>query len=209
MNTPKLIEEIVANEAIPYMEKYHEKLLAASTTGSRKYCSKCMSRLCERFPFLRNIWEYCEKTFLLVNRWVKHSATQLQRAFGEQVVWKCQPLADGVNQFYVIDLLTADGELKWSKIGTTTRETWRRMSEHLNYYKRYGVEKIVVNRVYDCTNIDAETFEDVFRTYFKRFFGREHFQPNDRFDVKIDCAITDKLFTNTMKEERDFQPFSA
>lgn len=199
MNTPKLIEKINAKEAFDYMEQYYNKLVSATTSASRKYSSECMTLLCKRFPFLSRIWEYCAEVRSLVKRWVKHSFQKLQKAFNNGVIWNCAPLAKGVNQFYIIDLLTADGSLKWSKIGTTTRETWERMSEHLDYYKRYGVTTVVVNRVYDCEEIDSETFEDTFRTYFKRLFGRQHFQKNDRFDVKIDCDITDKLFTRVMK----------
>lgn len=104
------------------------------------------------------------------------------------------PMGEGTQQFYLIELLNENNELVYSKIGTTTRFTNKRMFEHLSYYKDEGVKYIVVKRLWDCGAEQAEYIESLFRSHYMRKYPNT-WKQNDRFTkVKFDYEEADKLF---------------
>ena len=68
------------------------------------------------------------------------------------------------------------------------------MKEHLDSYKKLGVVKILVHRVWDCKNVPAEGFESWFRAWFIKKHPNT-FHKNDRFfNVKFDYNEVDNIF---------------
>lgn len=99
-------------------------------------------------------------------------------------------LARDAEKFYLIRAFDACGKRIFSKIGTTAREMIERMKEHLKYYSKLGVTKIVVDEVWDCGDIPAEGVESWFRAWYIKKWPRQ-FNKNDRFfnvDFDLDEA---------------------
>ena len=114
------------------------------------------------------------------------------------------PLPEGTQQFYLIELLDENNELVYSKIGTTTRHTDKRMFEHLSYYKDEGVKYIVVKRLWDCGAEQAEYIESLFRSHYMRKYPNT-WKQNDRFTkVKFDYDEADKFFTKVIDPNFSF-----
>ena len=136
------------------------------------------------------------KTYILdpVAQTVEKIRKAISTILGDSIVFEgCEPLDDGTEQFYILELLDDNGQLIWSKVGTTTRHTLKRMKEHLRYYKNQ-VSTIKVLRVWDCEKYPAECYESFFRAYYIRKYPQA-FNKNDRFTkIKFDLEEADKLF---------------
>lgn len=103
---------------------------------------------------------------------------------------------DKAQRFYLIRAFDANGNRVFSKIGTTIRQMIERMKEHLNYYKKLGVVKIVVDKVWDCGERDAVMYESFFRAGYI-FKHPTAFCSNDRFfDVDFDLDEAETIFKN-------------
>lgn len=105
---------------------------------------------------------------------------------------------DGVNQFYICRMIKDNGKVVYQKIGTTHRDTNKRMYEHLRDHWDKGVRKIVVDRVYDVEDMPDITIESYFRAKYGRKY-KEYLVPTDRFkEAVIDLDEADKDFVNFM-----------
>ena len=105
---------------------------------------------------------------------------------------------DGVNQFYICRMIKDNGKVVYQKIGTTRRDTNKRMYEHLRDHWDKGVRKIVVDRVYDVKDMPDITIESHFRAKYGRKY-KEYLVPTDRFkEAVIDLDEADKDFVNFM-----------
>ena len=105
---------------------------------------------------------------------------------------------DGVNQFYICRMIKDNGKVVYQKIGTTRRDTNKRMYEHLRDHWDKGVRKIVVDRVYDVEDMPDITIESYFRAKYGRKY-KEYLVPTDRFkEAVIDLDDADKEFINFM-----------
>ena len=155
---------------------------------------------------VEEIWNRCKdlaKTWWLdiKNRILLPRALAPKSASTGAIEWNgIQPMQNGAQQVYLIRLLDADNALIWSKVGTTIRETSKRMKEHLRYYKKNGVCKLEVVRLWDCGEMDAEGLESEFRAhYIKKHPGT--FRKNDRFiNVEFDLDEADKIVANYLGE---------
>lgn len=189
-------------EILAKMDELHEGLMTATTTPERKKYLEAMTTIYNDHPFLSAYWELRENARKLVDRIVRKTA-EIAKHVAETVApslrveWNgIQPMADGVQQLYLVRLLDRNRQLIWSKVGTTTRKTQKRMTEHLNYYKKDGVKYIEVVRLWDCGDMEAEMYESAFRAhYMRRYKGA--FRKNDRFTgVEFDLTEADKIFEN-------------
>lgn len=189
-------------EILAKMDELHEGLMTATTTPERKKYLEAMTAIYNDHPFLSAYWELRENARKLVDRIVRKTA-EIAKHVAETVApslrveWNgIQPMADGVQQLYLVRLLDRNRQLIWSKVGTTTRKTQKRMTEHLNYYKKDGVKYIEVVRLWDCGDMEAEMYESAFRAhYMRRYKGA--FRKNDRFTgVEFDLTEADKIFEN-------------
>ena len=105
---------------------------------------------------------------------------------------------EGVNQFYICRMIKDNGKVVYQKIGTTHRDTNKRMYEHLRDHWDKGVRKIVVDRVYDVKDMPDITIESHFRAKYGRKY-KEYLVPTDRFkEAVIDLDDADKEFVNFM-----------
>lgn len=132
----------------------------------------------------------------VVNKVKKRRASK----YDALITWdeKAPILPNKTEQFYLLKLLDKDGKIVFSKVGTTTRETTQRMREHLKYYAKCGVKSIYVDRVWDCGDIPAESFESLFRAYYIRKYPGK-FYKNDRFTaVKFNPEEADEIVEKWM-----------
>lgn len=102
----------------------------------------------------------------------------------------------GTQIFYLIRAFDSTGKRLFSKVGTTSRTVKQRMTEHLRDYKKLGVVKIVVDKIWNCGCLPAEGFESWFRAvYISKF--TEAFKKNDRFfGIDFDLEEAEKIYTN-------------
>lgn len=189
-------------EILAKMDELHDGLMSATTTPDRKKYLEAMTLIYNEHPFLSAYWELRENARKLVDRIVRKTA-EIAKHVAETVApslrveWNgIQPMDDGVQQLYLVRLLDRDRQLIWSKVGTTTRKTQKRMTEHLNYYKKDGVKYIEVVRLWDCGEMEAEMYESAFRAHYMRKY-KGTFRKNDRFTgVEFDLAEADKIFAD-------------
>jgi len=193
-------------EILSKMDELHASLTSATTTPERKKYLEAMTLIYNEHPFLSQYWELRENARKLVDRIVRKTVEVAQHiaeniAPSLRVEWNgIQPMGDGVQQLYLVRLLDRDHQLIWSKVGTTTRKTQKRMTEHLSYYKKDGVKYIEVVRLWNCEEMEAEMYESAFRAHYMRKY-KGAFRKNDRFTgVEFDLAEADKIFENLRNE---------
>lgn len=177
--TRSCLDSYQPTKAINRMEELYSELQEADSTSARRYRYNQMVELWEKYPILHNIWNFMSDMFNIVERFVK--IINVAITAGNRIIWFTTNRYDkGVNQVYLIRCVNDNGEVIYSKFGTTTRETEKRMREHLRYYAKDGVTAIYVDRVWDCGDIDPEGLESEFRArYIKKYKGC--FKRNDRF----------------------------
>ena len=207
MTTFAILESLTAAtmsnaEILSRMDELHSCLMNATTTPERKKYLEAMTLIYNEHPFLSAYWELRENARKLVDRIVRKTVEIAQHiaetvAPSLRIEWNgIQPMGDGVEQLYLVRLLDRNRQLIWSKVGTTTRKTNKRMTEHLNYYKKDGVKYIEVVRLWDCGEMEAEMYESAFRAHYMRKY-KGAFRKNDRFTgVEFDLAEADKIFEN-------------
>ena len=196
------VSDMTNSEILAKMDELHNGLTSATTTPERKKYLEAMILIYKNHPFLSQYWELRENARKLVDRIVRkvveiaqHIAENIAPAM--RIEWNgIQPMNDGTEQLYLVRLLDRDRQLIWSKVGTTTRKTQKRMTEHLNYYKKDGVKYIEVVRLWDCGEMEAEMYESAFRAHYMRKY-KGTFRKNDRFTgVEFDLTEADKIFAD-------------
>ena len=129
------------------------------------------------------------KKYLLdpVNRTIKKIINTIGKIY-DSCEYVCPPFNNdnGVEKFYLIELLDENGDIIWSKIGTTSRPIQKRMHEHLYstpIYAAAGVRKIRVLRVYNPNTL-AVKMEMYFRSFYYLKYP-DKFVFSDRFLGRI------------------------
>lgn len=178
------------------MEQAVQNINEATSSYERKKWFEVALALWENFPVIQKAWDYFNTVRLYAKRFVRKVAVAVENTLPPRmrVEWNgIERMPDGVQQCYLIRLLDRNKELIWSKVGTTTKATQKRMTQHLDYYKKDGVKFVEVVRLWDCRGIDAEGLESEFRAhYIKKHPGT--FRKNDRFTgVEFDLAEADEI----------------
>lgn len=187
------------HEALNAMEFFSTKIATKGMpTAERKEIYEKMCYLYERFECVRNIWEWVAEATRYAMKFIKKGVAMLGIAIRPNIDWNgITPIkvskGEKIQQLYLIRLLDKDGELVYSKVGTTTRSTEARMKEHLRYYYDNGVRSIQVTRLWNCGEMEAEGLESEFRAhYIKTYPGT--FRKNDRFTgVEFDMDEADRI----------------
>lgn len=185
--------------ALRRMDSYSAKIATKGMpTAERKEIYAKMCNLYARFECVREIWEWIANASRYAFKFVKKSVAMLGISIRPSIEWNgIEPIkvhkGEKVQQLYLIRLLDKDGDLIYSKVGTTTRSTQSRMKEHLRYYYDSGVRSIEVTRLWNCGDMDAEGLESQFRAhYIKAYPGT--FKKNDRFiNVEFDLEEADRI----------------
>jgi hypothetical protein len=109
----------------------------------------------------------------------------------------CPSLLDEAKQkCYLFTFFDDNDNVLCSKVGTTTREIRKRLTEELNSdtYKKMGAVRAVIHRVYDCMDFPAEGLESYFRSIYIRRYPNS-FKKNDRFiNTNFDLIEADKIY---------------
>lgn len=181
------------------MKDLNERLLQANNTAARRYLYNQMCYLWDNFPILQTIYSHVETAARITDRFIK--VIDVIITAHNRIYWMNVPqFEDGVNQVYLIRLLDENYNLIYSKVGTTTKATEKRMKQHLRYYAKNGVAYCYVDRVWNCGDIDPEGLESEFRArYIHKYKGA--FRKNDRFEgVTFDLNEADKIAKNYLEE---------
>ena len=167
-------------------------------TAERKIIYEKMCVLYKACECVRDVWEWVADATQYARKFVKKSVAMLGITIHPNIDWNgIEPIkvrkGEKVQQLYLIRLLDKDGDLIYSKVGTTTRSTESRMKEHLRYYYDNGVRGIQVTRLWNCGDMEAEGLESEFRAhYIKSYPGT--FKKNDRFiNVEFDLEEADRI----------------
>lgn len=185
--------------ALSRMDSYSAKIAAKGMpTSERKVIYAKMCDLYERFECVREAWEWVADATRYAWKFVKKGVAMLGITIHPNIDWNgIEPIkvckGEKVQQLYLIRLLDKDGDLIYSKVGTTTRSTQSRMKEHLCYYYDNGVRSLQVTRLWNCGVMEAEGLESEFRAhYIKAYPGT--FKKNDRFiNVEFDLEEADHI----------------
>lgn len=179
--------------ALEAMEIAYSNLQNRPTSSGRQYWFHKMLALYKANKVIQKVWEYIDSARLLVNRFVRKCAAAI-------VYQVKHDYPKGSQLVYLIRLLNESDKLIWSKVGTTTRDINTRMKEHLRYYKKNGVSKVEVSRVYDCGALPAEGLESEFRARYMCKYPNT-FQKNDRFtNTEFDLVEADTIAQEYLKQ---------
>jgi hypothetical protein len=182
--------------ALKEMDRYYEQMNGCTSTSGRNYNFKKMLAIWNSNPIVQKVWEYIADAYRITKRFVKRVVSKVVPSVAVNAKSVETNFPEGSQLVYLTRLLDRDGELIWSKVGTTTRSIKTRMAEHLRYYRKYGVTEIEVTRVWNCGELPAEGLESEFRAkYMKKYPGT--FRKNDRFaGVEFDLEEADKIVEN-------------
>lgn len=179
--------------AVEQMDALNNKLHEADYSQMRHYIYNKMVKLYEHYKIIQKLWEL-RKTWKIVERFIRRIPkiiTNYGNIFFEE---NAPQYEKGTNQVYLIRIYGENNTFLWSKVGTTTRETVKRMKDHIRNYD--NAVKIYVDRVWDCGDIDPEGLESEFRAYFIRKH-KGSFIKNDRFaNVLFDLNEADQIAAN-------------
>ena len=181
----KELELLVLSE----MDCYYERMNACESTSGRSYNFKKMLALYEQYECIRSVWNYVSEAYRIVKRFVKKTA--------EAILQKEKESSEKRQLFYLVRFLDSNGNLIWSKIGTTTRSIKERMKEHMRKYKKQGFDVATcdVQKVWDCGKIPAEGLESEFRASYVRRFPNLYVK-TDRFKMEFDYQEAEQIVLN-------------
>ena len=192
--------------ALSRMDSYAAKIATKGMpTSERKAIYENMCVLYERFECVREAWEWVADAARYACKFIKKGVAMLGIAIHPNIDWNgIQPIkvhkGEKIQQLYLIRLLDKDGDLIYSKVGTTTRSTRSRMREHLRYYYDNGVRGIQVTRLWNCGEMAAEGLESQFRAHYITAYPGT-FKKNDRFiNVEFDLEEADRIAASYLGE---------
>ncbi len=137
--------------------------------------------------------EYCE--FHPITLKTQTHLRQIWFFNGKEILTNGQfSLLDEVEQkCYLFRFFDSEGNLIFSKVGTTTKPILTRIKSELREYEKWDAVSCVIDRVYDCGHLPAEGMESYFRwEYIRRH--PEAFRKNDRFfNVAFDLTEADEI----------------
>lgn len=147
-------------------------------------------------------WEAIEQIFNSCKEWSKKYILDpinrvINKASTAKIVWNCEDKnwEKGTELFYLIRAFDSNNTRVFSKVGTTTQKVEARMKQHLRAYKNLDIQRIEIDRVYQCDTV-AEGFESWFRALYIRKFTNA-FKKNDRFfGVDFDLKEADKMYND-------------
>ena len=105
--------------------------------------------------------------------------------------------AKGTKLCYLFKFYDENGDLLFSKVGTTERTIMRRLREEIRYYQKGGfnVYGATIESVFDTGDIEPEGAQDFAKGYFIKKF-RNCYIRNDRFACDIDVDEFNNLISN-------------
>ena len=116
----------------------------------------------------------------------------------EGIINKVQiTFAKGTKKCYLFKFYDSNGELLFSKIGTTERTVEARIKEEMRTYKKsFDVCGAIIESVIDCKDIPAEGAESHLRGYFIKKYPNNYIK-NDRFGyIDIDVNEFNEVVNN-------------
>ena len=174
------------------MDTAISEMNSAATPYYRKKNFKIALDLYNSHPSIQRAWEYIKDAYHIVDRFRRKA-----------LVWfapgKCIDLngiptfEEGTNQTYIVYFYGEDGQIIYSKPGTTARFIKERIKEELTKYRKNGVCFARLMRLWDCGEMPPEGLESILRAHcIKKYPGT--FVKNDRFaGVCIDLDDADRL----------------
>lgn len=111
-------------------------------------------------------------------------------------------LLAGRQLIYLFKFYTSNGEILFSKVGTTTKLPEDRLNQEIRYYRTHGLDVATTEicSVIDCGDIPAEGAESALRAYFIHKYPNT-FHKNDRFfGLDIPTRTFNKVATHYLAE---------
>lgn len=108
--------------------------------------------------------------------------------------------AKGSNLCYLFKFYDENGNILFSKVGTTTRTCKQRLTEEMKAYKKnYPVSYATINHIVDCLSVPPEGLESYCRAMLIKKYPNT-FLKNDRF-LSVDVSVDDfKQYANEYLE---------
>lgn len=120
------------------------------------------------------------------------------RNYGAEVIEKIPIVfAKGTKLCYLFKFYDSNGELLFSKVGTTERTIQQRLKEEINYYQKRGIDvaQATIESVFDTGDIEPEGAQDYAKGHYIRKFKKNYIR-NDRFSCDIDVDDFNTLISN-------------
>lgn len=186
---------MTSTAALNQMDIFFDRMCACTSSSGRRYNYDKMFALWSEYPAVRAMWDFCKDAFLMIKRFVKKVFDIAFHPYIETRIRYSCPKIEGHELCYLIRLLDKNGNLIWSKVGTTC-DMDGRMQGHLTNksYRDAGVTYLEVKRIWDCGELDARGLESMIRAKCIKKFGKAAYIANDRFDnVEFDYDALDKI----------------
>lgn len=128
---------------------------------------------------------------------VKKAVSRISN-YGAEVIEKVPiTFAKGTKICYLFKFYNSEGDLLFSKVGTTERTTQQRLKEEIIYYKKRSLDvaKAVIESVFDTGDLEPEGAQDYAKGHFIRKYKNCYIR-NDRFACDIDVNEFNTLISN-------------
>ncbi len=179
-NVNRISSDEQAKEEMNYQ---YGKMMEAETTETRKTRFEHMLDIYDKFPIVRETWEYVKEALRYTAKFIKRIT--------QQVVEAIENILHYHDYFYIMRFYDKDNKHVFDKIGTSV-DVERRMKQHLNKYPSVDHGKILYT--IDTHKVDATSLESVARNYLVKKYTLKNFISKDRFKVKIDVQdLAEKL----------------
>lgn len=178
------VDRITSDEqAKEEMNFQYGKMAEADTTAARKTRFEHMLDIYDKFPAVREIWEYVKDALRYTAKFIKRIT--------QQIIEVIEDILHCHDYFYVMRFYDKNNKHVFDKIGTSV-DVERRMKQHLNTYPLVDHGKILYT--IDTHKVDATSLESVARNYLVKKHTLANFISKDRFTVKIDIQdLAEKL----------------
>lgn len=105
--------------------------------------------------------------------------------------------AKGTKLCYLFKFYDGNGDLLFSKVGTTERTIKKRISEEINYYNNHGIDVwgATIESVFDTGDLEPEGAQDYVKSYYIKKY-RNTYIKNDRFRCDLDVNEFNELISN-------------
>ena len=170
------------DQALEEMNHQYNKMLEVDSTSARKTRFEHMLDIYDKFPSVREIWQYVKDAAHYVKKFIKRCVQKFEEIIGD--------FLKEHDYFYIMRFYDSKGKFYFDKIDSSV-DVERRLKQHLNKYPASSGEILFS---FDTEHIDASSLENIIRNYLVKKHGIKNYIPKDRFSVRIDVEdIAEKI----------------
>ena len=178
-------------QALEEMNHQYNRMLNVESTSARKSRFYNMLDIYDRFPVVRELWQYVKDAAHYVKKFVKRCVNAVGEIIGN--------ILNNHDYFYIMRFYKENGDFAFDKIGSSI-DVERRFKQHIENYKEVDHGKILFK--FDTEYVAASSLENVVRNFLVKTYGAKKYIPKDRFSCRIDVEAVAQRIPQSMEHLR-------